>query len=147
MDVKEREAARKLASHSFALDAIATSLATTVLVQVMPGTEIQGFDIKKTERPGALFECTAHRETVAAQYVHVRDGDDVAGRIHFCKVKLDGTIGDSLLAITVRANGDVEFPDGEDLDLWPKNNPDPNQVRRTISYQVLRAIQANLAAV
>lgn len=52
-----------------------------------------------------------------------------------------------VMAITVGANGDVEFPDGEDLDLWPQNNPDPNQVRRTISYQVLRAMQANLATV
>lgn len=145
MDGKEREAARKLASHSSALDTIATSLATMMLGPIQPGIDVVGFGIQKTERPGALLECTAHRETVAAQYVHVRDGDDIAGRIHFCKVKLDGTIGDSVLAVTVRANGDVEFPDGDSLDIWPENDPDPNQVRRSISYQVLRAIQATLA--
>ena len=147
MDVKEREGARKLASHSSALDTIATSLATMMLGQAQLGTDIVGFDIQKTERQGALLECAAHRETVVARYVHVLDGDDIAGRIHFCKVELDGTIGDSVLAVTVRANGDVAFPDGDSLDIWPQHGPDPNQVRRAISYQVLRAIQATLAKV
>jgi hypothetical protein len=48
------------------------------------------------------------------------------------------------MVIKIRANGDIEFPDGEKLDVWPEHHPEPAHIRRHTLYQILKAVQDGL---
>jgi hypothetical protein len=146
MNNQERAEASQLARKGEAVDKITNTLVEYVFAEPAPGSKVQGVEFAKSAKSEFLFEARTHHITLLARYVHHLAANDIVGRIYFCRQQLDGSVGDALLQVAVLANGDVEFPDGETLDLWPENNPEPSQVQRGLAFQLLKAAQASLTA-
>lgn len=144
MNNKERSDVEQLARKGQAVDKITAFLVESVLATPAPGTAVQGIEFTKPGTVDVIFEARAHQVRLLARYVHHAADAEIVGRIYFCRRLFDGDLGDPLLQLEVRANGDVDFPDGEDLDLWPKNDPNPDEVRRSLSFQILNAVQRGL---
>jgi hypothetical protein len=144
MEPLQREAVRRLANSSFAVDQIVENFKEMALTPMPVGAEILGFSIQRSKDAAALFECVGHRVTLSAQYAQIRVGKEIAARISFCRVNGKEGLGESLLVATLNANGDVTFPDGDTFDIWPQNDPNPTMFRFHLSCQVLRAIQEAL---
>lgn len=146
MNNKDRMDAEQLARKGQAVDKITAFLVESVLANPSPGTAVQGIVFTKSGTEDLLFEARAHQVRLLARYVHHIAEGEIVGRIYFCRRQFDGGLGDPVLQLEVRANGDVDFPDGEDLDLWPQNDPNVDQVRRSVSFQLLKAMQNGLTA-
>lgn len=146
MDHSQRQASQEFARGAVAVDEMARTLREIALGPAAQGWAVDGISCVASDGQGIFFECVAHRETIAARYIHLRDGSELVGRIHFCALRLDGSAGESLLAITLRADGEVSCPDGERWDLGPKNNPDYDRIRSHLWHQILAAVQRALPA-
>jgi hypothetical protein len=145
MNNVERDKASERARHAPAFTKVAADLKVILFTSGVP--LVQGVLLRESEVHGTLFEYEAHGILVAARFSQVIRGADLAGRLNFCRLKLDGSIGDVILQAEVEANGDITFPDKESVDVWPQNNPDANTIVRVVSFQLLKAVQDNLPRV
>lgn len=140
MNDQERKEALSLVSKAMDLENISGPLKEMLIGDAHAVQGVVGIEIYPG-RKGSMFEFAAHGMTGEARYVQVREADAITGRIYCCKIKPNEELGDVILTVVVRANGDVEFPDAERLDLWPKNDPNPAEIRAKFSWQLLRAAQ------
>jgi hypothetical protein len=147
MNNKEREDIALLARKGVGVDKIKDMLVGCLFAEPAPGSKIPGIKFTKTAQPALLFEVNAHHVTMLARYVHRSENNEIVGRVYFCRQQLDGSVGDALLQVEIRANGDVEFPDKEALNLWPQNDPNPDDIRIAVSYQLLKATQSSLGVI
>lgn len=110
-------------------------------------TAVPGVALLPAANASEIFRIRVHARIVAAVYAQLREKDTVIGRVAFCVLKPNDAIGEILLPLTVRGNGEVEFPDAENLDLHDIAAGKYDVARRMVFLQVAKAVQSVLPKV
>jgi hypothetical protein len=110
-------------------------------------TAVPGVALLPAANASEIFRIRVHARIVAAVYAQLREKDTLIGRVAFCVLKPNDAIGEILLPLTVRGNGEVEFPDAENLDLHDIPAGKYDAARRMVFLQVAKAVQGVLPKV